>query len=112
MAAQGHNFKRNKHLQARKFFAQERIEANDIMLRYCKMTEMAADIMTKAVEKATLNRLKKNQRYWHLVNDDICLEGVLEFMSSARSAKLKFEKSKASRLEETDHVLLPLYSEC
>ena len=59
MATQGCSFKRNKHLQARKFFVQERIEANDIALRYCKTTDMAADMMTKAINKATLNILKK-----------------------------------------------------
>ena len=58
MATQGCSFKRNKHLQARKFFVQERIESKDIILRYCKTDDMAADIMTKAVDKATLNRLK------------------------------------------------------
>ena len=56
MATLGCSFKWNKHLQARKFSVQERIEADVIMLRYCKTTETAEDIMKKAVHKVTLNR--------------------------------------------------------
>ena len=45
--------------KVRKFYVQERIEGDDIQSRYCKTTEMIADIMTKVVDKDTLNKMKK-----------------------------------------------------
>jgi hypothetical protein len=58
MATQGLNFRHNKHIMARKFFIQERIESSEVALKYCKTSEMIADILTKVVDKTTMNRLK------------------------------------------------------
>jgi hypothetical protein len=59
MAIQGASFKRTKHLIGRRSYVRERIQAGDIELKYLKTTEMTADILTKPVQKAILQKLKK-----------------------------------------------------
>ena len=59
MATQGLNFRHNKHIMARKMYIQERIEMGEVILKYCKTSDMVADILTKVTNKSTLNKLKQ-----------------------------------------------------
>lgn len=59
MATQGLNFKHNKHIMARKFYIQERIKLGEVTLKYCKTGDMVADMLTKVVDRTTMNKLKR-----------------------------------------------------
>jgi hypothetical protein len=59
MATQGLSFRHNKHIMARKLYVQERIASGDIILKYCKTEEMAADILTKVTSKSIMDNMKK-----------------------------------------------------
>ena len=58
MAIQGGSFKRTKHMIAKHSYVKERILSKDIKIKYRSSAEMEADILTKPVTKAILNRLK------------------------------------------------------
>lgn len=51
-----YNFKRSKHLLVRENYVRERIMTGDIEIRYMPTRDMLADILTKPVEKGTLER--------------------------------------------------------
>ena len=59
MATQGLNFRHNKHIMARKMFIQERIESEEVILKYCKTKDMVADILTKVIDIQAMKKLKK-----------------------------------------------------
>jgi hypothetical protein len=59
MAIQGATFKRTKHLIGRQSYVRERIQNGDITLKYLSTTDMTADILTKPVSRAVLERLKE-----------------------------------------------------
>ena len=58
MAIQGGSFKRTKHLIGRQNFVRERVQNGDIVLAYLPTKDMPADILTKPVKRATLEKLK------------------------------------------------------
>jgi hypothetical protein len=59
MAVQGATFRRTKHLIGRESFVKERINNGDIKLRYLPTEDMPADILTKPLPVASLDRLKQ-----------------------------------------------------
>jgi len=58
MAVQGGTFQRTKHLIGRQSYIKERIEAGDIVLKFKSTKEMEADLLTKPLPRAVLNKLK------------------------------------------------------
>jgi hypothetical protein len=58
MAIQGATFKRTKHLMGRQSYVRERLRDGDIALKYLATADMKADLLTKSVSKAALQRLK------------------------------------------------------
>jgi hypothetical protein len=54
IAQQGGNFKRTKHLICKESYVRERIDNNDIKLKYLPTTKMPADMLTKPVSKKVL----------------------------------------------------------
>jgi hypothetical protein len=56
MATTGGSFKRTKHIIARESFVRERVENKDIILKYLPTKDMLADMLTKALDKATMIR--------------------------------------------------------
>jgi hypothetical protein len=58
MAIQGATFKRTKHLIGRHSYIRERLQNDEISLKYLPTADMAADILTKPVSYGVLERLK------------------------------------------------------
>jgi hypothetical protein len=54
IAQSGGNFKRTKHLICKESFIRERLENNDIVLKYLSTNQMPADILTKPTSKKVL----------------------------------------------------------
>jgi hypothetical protein len=54
IAQQGGNFKRTKHLICKESYVRERIDNNDIKLKYLPTSKMPADMLTKPVSKKVL----------------------------------------------------------
>jgi hypothetical protein len=59
MAATGATFKRTKHLISKYTYVKERIDNGDIQLRYISTKDMIADILTKPVDRITLEHQRK-----------------------------------------------------
>jgi hypothetical protein len=53
---------RSKHIDVRYHFVQEKVERNEITIKYCNTTEMIADIFTKALAKPQFEYLKSKLR--------------------------------------------------
>jgi len=58
MAVQGGSFQRTKHLIGRQSYIKERIDAGDIVLKHKSTKEMEADLLTKPLPRAIINKLK------------------------------------------------------
>ena len=48
---------RSKHIEIHNLFCRERVTAGDIVLKYCRTSDMLADIMTKAVPYPCLHKM-------------------------------------------------------
>ena len=59
LAMQGGNFKRTKHLLCKESYVREKLNNNEITLRYLPTINMLADYLTKPVPRQVLNHLTK-----------------------------------------------------
>jgi hypothetical protein len=57
---------RTKHLDIKYHFIREQVQVGRVTLEYCRSAEMVADMLTKAVGKAILERLRDAARIQRL----------------------------------------------
>ena len=58
------SFKRAKHIKVRFFWLKDLIDAEEIVLKYCKSEELVADLLTKPVTGAKFGSLLKKLIGW------------------------------------------------